>query len=562
MDKSILSKRPFKTRNADEFGLDEILNLFVSPFDEVFNPFEYENSIIKGKMGSGKTMYLKANYAFHLYNIVPSLVDDDQVYLPVFIRLNDFQHLKSADEIYRAIIKRIVEGITQVYIHLQDAKYMARIHSGLKNIPEDILFTSKINTTRKQLLKLGADEYIEKLDYQLSANGKLKLEFLDAGLEFTKNEGVEIKKKTDPGIGDIEKAYKNLLEDVNGKIILLIDEASSLDKSFFKNEDGDSLFEVLMNQFRTAPYLRTKVAVYPHTYSDVLSETRYGDVVMLEENIYDENGYESLRSRTLNIIKAYLTQAGAINPEPQDLFVIFPNNMGDSLEQLINASDGNLRRIIHLLDLSCQELQRDKENVIITDEHVDSALKKHSQSHENLFLEPEKEFLNGIAIVCRSRSTFKFQFPYKAPVLYKYVAKSKEYNVLKIVEAGSGRKGTIYAFDYSFCVNHNIPTHRLANSEKIDRARSLSSGTWISRVATINDELVSHANVPGKVEGDLEYVRGDSGFIKGDDGKTYFFAKRFIIEQDQNKPIQFGKRFRFYPSRIDDMEWAMDIEIL
>ena len=174
----------------------------------------------------------------------------------------------------------------------------------------------------------------------------------------------------------------------------------------------------------------------------------------------------------------------------------------------------------------------------------------------------QKEFLNGIAIVCRSRSTFKFQFPYKAPVLYKYVAKSKEYNVLKIVEAGSGRKGTIYAFDYSFCVNHNIPTHRLANSEKIDRARSLSSGTWISRVATINDELVSHANVPGKVEGDLEYVRGDSGFIKGDDGKTYFFAKRFIIEQDQNKPIQFGKRFRFYPSRIDDMEWAMDIEIL
>jgi hypothetical protein len=562
MDKSILLKRPFKTRNADEFGLDEILNLFVSPFDEVFNPFEYENSIIKGKMGSGKTMYLKANYAFHLYNIVPSLVDDDQLYLPVFIRLNDFQHLKSADDIYKAIIKKIVEGITQVYVHLQDAKYMARIHSGLKNIPEDILFTSKINTTRKQLLKLGSEEYIQKLSHQLSANGKLKLDFLDAGLAYTKNEGVEIKQKSNPGIGDVEQAYKNLLEDINGKILLLVDEASSLDKSFFKNDEGDSLFEVLMNQFRTAPYLRTKVAVYPNTYSDILSETRYGDVVMLEENIYEENGYNSLRIRTLNIIKAYLSQVGAKDPEPQDLFVIFPNNMGDSLEQLINASDGNLRRIIHLLDLSCQELARDKEQNIIIDDHVESALKKHSQSHENLFLEPEKEFLNSIATVCRSRSTFKFQFPYKAPVLYKYVAKSKEYNVIKIIEAGSGRKGTTYAFDYSFCVNHNIPTHRLLDSEKIDKTRSLSKGKWITKKATINDELVNHANVPGKIEGTLEYVRHDSGFIKGDDGKTYFFSKNFVIDQDQNKPIQFGKTFRFYPSRIDDREWAVDIEIL
>lgn len=562
MDNSILAKRPFKTRNADEFGLDEILNLFVSPFDEVFNPFEYENSIIKGKMGSGKTMYLKANYAFHLYNIVPSLVDNDQLYLPVFIRLNDFQHLKSADAIYNAIIKRIVEGITQVYVRLQDAKYMARIHSGLKNIPEDILFTSKINTTRRQLLKLGSEEYIEKLSHQLSANGKLKLDFLDAGLAFTNNEGIEIKKKSNPGIGDVEQAYKNLLEDINGRILLLIDEASSLDKSFFKSEDGDSFFEILMNQFRTAPYLRTKVAVYPHTYSDVLSETRYGDIVMLEENIYDENGYLSLRTRTLNIIKAYLLQAGSINPVAQDLFILFPKNMGDSLEQLINASDGNLRRIIHLLDLSCQELARDSEKIIIIDEHVDSALKKHSQSHENLFLEPEKEFLNNIATVCRSRSTFKFQFPYKAPVLYKYIAKSKEYNVLKIVEAGTGRKGTTYAFDYSFCVNHNLPTHRLLNSEKIDKTRSLSNGKWISRTATINDELVNHANVPGKIEGELEYVRDDYGFIRGEDGRTYFFSKGFVIEQDQDKPIQFGKRFRFYPSRIDDNEWAMDIEVL
>lgn len=60
----LFKRRPFKVRNADEHGLEHVLNLFVSPIDGLATPFDYENSIIKGRMGSGKTMYLRANHAY------------------------------------------------------------------------------------------------------------------------------------------------------------------------------------------------------------------------------------------------------------------------------------------------------------------------------------------------------------------------------------------------------------------------------------------------------------------------------------------------------------------
>lgn len=63
----------------------------------------------------------------------------------------------------------------------------------------------------------------------------------------------------------------------------MFDEIGSINKLFFKNdENGDSYFEILMNQLRTISNIRTKLAVYPNTSSDILKETRYGDVVALE----------------------------------------------------------------------------------------------------------------------------------------------------------------------------------------------------------------------------------------------------------------------------------------
>lgn len=92
--KNIYEKRPFQTRNADEFNLENILDLFVDPTDGLIGCFDYENTIVKGKMGSGKTMYLRANQAYYMYTLVPSLLNESEIILPIYIKLSDFQNLK------------------------------------------------------------------------------------------------------------------------------------------------------------------------------------------------------------------------------------------------------------------------------------------------------------------------------------------------------------------------------------------------------------------------------------------------------------------------------------
>ena len=98
--RKIYKRRPFRIRNADEFDLKQILSLFVSPLTGLNSPFDFENNIVKGRMGSGKTMFLRANHAYYLYNLVPRIIEQTELILPVFIRLSDFQHIKEPSKIY------------------------------------------------------------------------------------------------------------------------------------------------------------------------------------------------------------------------------------------------------------------------------------------------------------------------------------------------------------------------------------------------------------------------------------------------------------------------------
>ena len=303
----VFRRRPFKVRNADEYDLDNVLNLFVSPIDGLTNPFDYENTIIKGRMGSGKTMYLRANHAYYLYGLVPSLIESSaELVLPVLIRLSDFQQLKDPNKIYNAVITKIIEELTSIYLHLQDAKKLAALHLGMKLLSEEMLSSEKLALSIKQLSQLDSEEYIIRVSNELGLKCSIKHKFIEASRDWKETYFSEIKKKANPGIKDIEECYKNLLEDHEGKILLLIDEAGSLDKSFFQSDSGPAFFEILMNQFRTASFIRTKIAVYPNTYSDMLTETRYGDVVRLEETVSNEVGYKRYRSRVTHLIQNYL----------------------------------------------------------------------------------------------------------------------------------------------------------------------------------------------------------------------------------------------------------------
>ncbi|MFT6779964.1 MAG: hypothetical protein ACJAV1_003910 [Paraglaciecola sp.] len=296
---NVFRSRPFKIRNADEYDVTNVLGLFVSPINGLATPFDYENSIIKGRMGSGKTMYLRANHAYYLAALVPSLIrKHDEVILPVFIKLNDFQHIKEPSEIYRAIIIKVIEELTSIYLHLEDMKHLAAIQSGMKHLPDSLLGAHKLASSIKLLAQLGSEEYIERVTNELGLKGGLKPKFLELSAEYKNINFTELKKKPNPGIKDIEECYKNLLEGQEGKILLLIDEAGSLDKSFFKENDDSCFFQILMNQFRTSSFIRTKIAVYPNSYSDMLTETRYGDAVILEDDIKNQSGFDIFRNRT------------------------------------------------------------------------------------------------------------------------------------------------------------------------------------------------------------------------------------------------------------------------
>jgi hypothetical protein len=364
----------------------------------------------------------------------------------------------------------------------------------------------------------------------------------------------------------VEECYKNLLEGQEGKILLLIDEAGSLDKSFFKENDDSCFFGILMNQFRTASFMRTKIAVYPNSYSDMLTETRYGDAVILEDDIFSEQGYQRFRERTLDMITNYL------NPNTYESTDFTVNQFfdterheisGDAIEQIIYASNGNMRRMMQLLDLTMETAYMENNCAVrVTKAHAIDALIKHALKSEAEYNTQDLELLKSLVDVCKTRGAFHFQLP-NIP-LYKYTNRSQEYNLVNVVQLGSGRRATTYAFDYSYAVAKVIPTHRMVDSEKIQHERSKAKGRWLLRSASINQELIQHAALPGKLEGKIDYMKdgGDIGFIVCDSNTEYFFNSINVIESDKSKALMVGKRVRFYPSAIKDSKMAVLIEVL
>lgn len=563
---SIYEQRPFKVRNADEYDLSQILELFVDPLMGSRNPFEYENAIIKGKMGSGKTMYLRANYVFYLYSIIPSLLSKKPLFLPVFLRLSDFQHINKPDEIYKKVIISVIESISQVCIDLQNCEKMASIHQGMKALPKSILSSQRIKIISDELIKMGSKEYVQMIKDSFSGSATIMNKFLELSSKFEKEQELTIKQKPSPGIADIKFTYDYLLKDKGGRLLLLVDEAGALDKSFFRSGTSSetSFFEILMNQLRTTDFVRTKIAVYPNSYSDILAETRYGDVISLEDNVIDNAGYGIFRKKTIVLINNYLSNSAEKTMNADSVFNISMNHedSGDCLEHIINASEGNLRRLVQLLDLSMIVAHKEhhgRGKVEIA--HVLEALKNHASNMESLHSLLDREFLETISKACRRRGSFRFKFPSKSPILSKFLSKSEEQNLLRIIEVGSGRRGTTYAFDYAYCVLRDIPTHFLKNTERIDKDRSRVSGEWSNRVVQISEEIIAQASLPGKIEGDIEWLHEDTGFAKGEDSKQYFISRNNVIADDNKKQFIVGKRIRFSPAIIGDALFALGIEI-
>ncbi|MFA6201313.1 MAG: hypothetical protein WC679_13005 [Bacteroidales bacterium] len=555
--------RPFKTRNADELNYAEILDYFVDPGKSISNPFEYENSIIKGKMGTGKTMYLKANQAYYMYTLIPSLLDADSPIIPIYIKLSDFQSFSDPKIIYKNIILKIIKEMCTSYEFLERSSNLAMLHKGFLAIPDILIKGSDgLKAVLSEYKKLSSEEYIEKVSKETKMGIKGSKNIFEAFYEYFSHNEIELKNTPEPSISDIENAYNSLLKKKDGKLLILLDEAGSLNRTFFKSTDeSDSFFEILMNQLRTITYVRTKIAIYPQTYTDVLTETRYGDVINLQENIEEEAGFLVFKKRITNILLKYCKEYLENKEGIEEIFLINIKEE-DPIEQLINASYGNMRRLLNLIDLSFKFTYEENPKLKVTYNNVLRALENNATNLESLFSEPEKQFLNSLAVSCRNRSTYKFTMPKFAPVLYKYLNRSSEYNVINIIESGIGRRSSLYGFDYAFCVKYQIPTHYIKKSERLDKNRSRITGEWISRVATMSEDILRNAEIPGKIEGVIEFLKDGSGFIKADDELSYFFQRDDFIESDRGKYIYKGMKVRIIALKLEKYNYASNIECL
>lgn len=431
---NVYHSRPFKIRNADEFDIENILDLFIDPTDGLNSPFDFTNSIVKGKMGSGKTMYLRANHAYYLYTLVPCLNADEEIVLPVYIKLSSFSNIQKPEDIYSAIIINIVEEIAGVCKHLQSSLELVKLHKGATSILGLWPTNKSISQVLGRLQKLTAEEYVTTVTDGIKGSAGASAQFVDVCVDYTKNVVQEVKRRDRPSFQCVVDACNKLVLPFNGKVLFLFDEVGSINKSFFKStDDADSLFETLMNQLRTLPYVRTKIAVYPNSASDILQETRYGDCIELEcDVVSNETQYTNFLGKTASLMERYIEKGTGIKCHAEDVFEMTVQDQL-LLEQLVNASEGNMRRLVHLLDISMNAAfirSGGKERVKTND--VIEALKRQGGEMESKYQDGDVDFLNRLVRVCRSRSTYRFSFPYKSNVLNRYTNRSAEYNIINI----------------------------------------------------------------------------------------------------------------------------------
>ena len=561
----LILMRPFQTRNADEFLDENILELFVDPTNGVAGPFDYCNEMIKGKMGTGKTMYLRANYTYYLSILVPQMMESTSIILPLYIKLSDFQNIRNPEKIYDSILIRLIHEILTTCERIQSANELVKLHEGIQNNVFGMWF-SRVSQKPiiEKLNKLTAEEYTQQVSTELNTQGTIGNSFLQACGAYSRTNFIELKRKDHPQIEDFTAAYESLLRPINCKILVLFDEVGSIDKSFFEERGNTSYFETLMNQLRTIDFIRTKIAIYPHTFADILTETRYGDVVALEDDIYTTTGYEAFLNKTVSIVEKYLASAASQAISAETIFDISQENM-QLFEQIIYASDGNMRRLVQLLDSTLDECYKrchatDRANVA----DAILAIKSQAAQMEQLYHGDDLEFLHTLTSVCKKRTAYRFKFPNKSPILLKYTNKSSEYNILKVKELGTGRRGTTYWFDYSYCLYADIPTHYQFNSERIARSRSKDEGDWIATVTRVTDELILQVNLPGKVDGIISYLNTErtAGFISDGTRDDYFFTPDYIIQSDRGIPLTLKRRVRFLPVPLDKSITAREVELL
>jgi hypothetical protein len=131
----------------------------------------------------------------------------------------------------------------------------------------------------------------------------------------------------------------------------------------------------------------------------------------------------------------------------------------------------------------------------------------------------DQDFAASIAKACKKASTFRFRMPYWSATLKSLYASREEFNVIKLIEARSGSRGSLYEFAYPYCIAMDIQTHYLKESSRVCASRDRITGEWIQKSTTIDKSSLDVFSRQDRVHGRVVAVDVESALIEIEAGE-------------------------------------------
>lgn len=575
-----LPHNPFPFLTADKYSEEQILSLFEIDRASTIRAFSSENSIIEGSYGTGKTMLLKAIYAFYYSRMIVDIAETKKaVVVPVYIKFSDLPH--GSEDLYKELIlhiyKRILDTRFEIMNFLEDSNWFTKFKNWLQRFTNSGIFFED-----KRYSQLSAETVTERVNEIFKSAGAVGFNWLkQLKVAYETKYETEILKKPSPGILDIENLFESYFSSICKHLLLLIDEVDMLPTSAFSKSSSRnySVYETILNHLKNSQPILYKVAVYPGSESSKQVEgSRIGTRIKLGFNVKDREDFSAARDFFYRILKSYLSFCAKQDVDPKNFFHIEfsdspaqysrrikrvdKQDYGDALEQLVFGSNGIVRRFIKLAgDSMFEVIKRKNSDFTVSKSDIFEAMKNFGKELIDRLQENERALLDLIAFFCIQKNVFRYRVPGSEEVFYKLHDRTKQDNVLyPIPDQLASGSTNIFEFDYCYCLYRKIPTHFYLNAEKVSRSRSLVNGKWITTAADIPKNTI---NLDAKLDGEIKKYNhhGGWGFISYLENKDLFFHRINVIPL-RDKEIKQGAKVSFKIGKNDKGECAIDIEVM
>jgi hypothetical protein len=444
VEKLGIVSNPFTFNNAEKISPEILLQLFVSDGARHKEAKRLTgDAIIRGPRGAGKTMFLRFLEIFGEEQFADCLKSTRTAEcFPVFVKFN--------------------------YLHKSD---LGKTAASFYEAADRLIYDSTIN---------ALDDAAKELRQPSFSNAVSR----------TKTRLDQLKNTTGTRIFKLGTAIEEYLSTYFKHVLLLIDEVATVfPREFFDNREHG--FVLWMNAIRNSGPFYTRIAVYPTDVSDVLNEERFGSIINLSYDVRNQQEFSLFYQYCNELVNKYLKQVSKDPICPTDIYNILERATrpeADPLEQLIYASDGSTRRFLALMDKclnSCSSETRPGRAIPLSKTVVLDVIRSYAQNLVSGYSDAERQMASNIAKVCRKQSTFRFKAPGLSLYLQPLFAAREEFNIVKLYDAGAGRRGSIYEFTYPFCILNDIQTHCLRDSKRIDHNRSYITGEWFGTSARV-----------------------------------------------------------------------------